>query len=263
MKKTIFPRLLPAIAIFFCTVSILPGCDNVDNDVILKQDGVKALGTLKDGTGESGKYSEYFDVIVEYTDENGTSLTVHKSVTRSDFKSFSKDQQVMLVYSRKNPAIIKLLLTPEEILEYTGIKERDMEIADLNALVTMKKENMDSSLNKITFGWVKNNDTAWINERKNQYIRVFPHEKSIIYIAKSPEYKRFYDLAKQAGYRSVTEGKEGSDLRIFENDSLIIDLNLNRSTRERDISPGNVPIPIKEEVQLSVVTLSKKQPAKK
>jgi hypothetical protein len=259
MNKNI-PFSLFVTAVFMWTVCILSGCNNVDNDEILKKDGIKALGHIKDGSGKSGKYSEFFDIVVEFEDENGTSLTVNKSVTRSQFDSYSKDQQVMLVYSKKNPSIIKILSTPEEVQEFTGLKERDMAIADLNALVTMKKENVDSFLNAITYGWEKKgNDTAWINERKNQYVRMFPNQKSIVYISGPDEYKRFQGLVKQAGFHeTVPEGNGESERKTFENDSLLIGLILNRSTMERDGGNEIIPLVTKEEVLLSSVTLRKK-----
>lgn len=260
MKKTLSFGLLPAIAIFLLTVSLLPGCGNVDNDEILKKDGVKALGHIRDGSGKSGKYSEFFDIIVEYNDENGTLLTVNKSVTRGQFDSYSKDQQVLLVYSKKNPSIIKILSTPEEVLEFTGIKERDMAIADLNGLLTMKKQNIDSCLNTINYGWEKkDSDSAWINERKHQFLRLFPSEKTIIYVSDAKEYERFQNLAKQAGFHdAVTEVAGGAERKTFENDSLFMSLVLNREMKERKSDNPMVPYVTQEEVVLCVVTLRKK-----
>jgi hypothetical protein len=263
MNKNI-PFSLFVGAVFMFTVSILPGCNNVDNDDILKKDGIKALGHIKDGSGKSGKYSEFFDIIVEFEDENGTLLTVNKSVTRSQFDSYSKDQQVMLVYSKKNPSIIKILSTPEEVQEFTGLKERDIAIADLNALVTMNKQNIDSCLNTITYGWEKKgNDSAWINERKHQYVRVFPNQKSVVYISGADEYKRFQDLVKQAGFHeTVQEGEKGeSERKTFENDSLFIGLILNRETVARTGTDIMSLVQGDREVLLSSVTLRKKEPA--
>ncbi len=257
-NKPFFPSVSLAVAILMWTVSILPGCGNIDNDEILKKDGIKAIGHITDGTGESGKYSEHFDIIVEYTDENGTPLTVHKSVTRSDFDSYSKDQQVMLVYSKKNPSIIKILSTPEEVQEFTGLKERDIAIADLNALVTMRKQNVDSFLNNITYAWEKNNDSAWINERRKQDVRLFADQKSVVYVSESDEYQRFQQLVKQGGFHEIVpEVNEGSNRKTFENDSLIVSINLTRDTVSSKAGNDIVSYLRKKETVLCFVTLRK------
>ncbi|MBO9200932.1 MULTISPECIES: hypothetical protein [Niastella] len=250
------------VAVFMCIVSILPSCGNTHIDDELKKDGIKALGKIIDGSGKSGKYSEHFDITVEYQDENGTDLTVSKSITRDEFKSFSKDQKVLLVYSKKNPSIIKILATPEEVLEYTGLKERDMAIADLNALATTKKENVASLLNTVNYGWEKSKDSAWINERKNQYVSVFPELKMVVFVSGPDEYKRFQDLAKQAGLHETAPLVEGETVKkSYENDSLYIGLNMTRDVEKRDIGNEYVPIVTEHEVFLSVITFRKKGPA--
>lgn len=262
MKKPL-NLVLIFVAVSLWTASILPGCGNTHIDDELKKDGIKALGRIIEGIGKSGQYSEYFDVTIAFQDENGTDLTVHKSVTRSEFDSFSKDQKVLMVYSKKNPSIVKILSTPEEVQEYTGIKERSMAIADLNALVTMKKENVYSFLNSITYKWEKkDNDSAWINERKSQYVRLFPSQKSVVYISGSDEYKRFQDLVKQAGFHETEpEVKGESERKTFENDSLFIGLILNRETVARTGTDIMSLVQGDREVELCSVTLRKKTPA--
>jgi hypothetical protein len=217
-------------AIFMCIVFLLAGCVN-EHDQLMK-DGIKTKGFITDGLGKARYSGGTFDIKVEFKDEKGKWQSVIKSITATEFHSYSKGQQVMVIYSKKDPEIMEILTSNEAVAEYTGVKERDIEIADLNALVTMKKEHIDSFLNTITYSWTKTNDSAWINERKYQYVRLFPSKKSVIYISGPEEYRRFQKLVKDTDLQETAVEMNGEiGKKSFENDSLMIGLILSEEKK--------------------------------
>ena len=211
-------------------VFLLPGCVNVHDQ--LMKDGIKTKGYITDGLGKVNYQGGTFDIKVEFKGENGKWITVNKSISSTEFHSYSKGQQVMLIYSKKNPEILEILSSDEAVAEYTEVKERDIEIADLDALLTMKNEHIDSFLNTITYSWAKTNDSAWINERKYQAVKLFPTQQSIVYISGPEEYRRFQKLVTQAGFHETqTENNGELGKKSFENDSLLIGLILSQEKK--------------------------------
>ena len=235
--------------VFMFIVCLMPAC--TDEAAELQKDVVKTTGFVVDGFGKERGYNGSYDIRVEFKDEKGKWLSVVKDISSNEWYHLSKGQKVMLVYSRKNPKIVKLLFTREDVEEATGVKDREMQIADLNALLTMKKVQVDSFLNTITSSWVKSNDSAWINESNYQYIRLFPSQRSVVYVSGPEEYRRFQKLVKQADFHETPVETSGGELskKSFENDSLFIGLILSEEKK----------------MILSSVTLRKKEitPAKK
>lgn len=196
----------------------------------LKKYGVTTRGTIIDGSGFKSRRGGMYDLTIEFKDENNRLLTVKKDVGEDEFNRYGKGEQVMLVYSKKHPNILRILSSDESIEEYTGIKARDFEIKDLKALLTMKRTDVDSFLNTISYGWAKR-DSGWINERKNQYIRM-AQKGAIVYVGPFDNFHRFPPLFKQENFHEI-ELKDNPTLKLFYNDSLdvAVEMKTGGSTR--------------------------------
>lgn len=205
--------VLPAIAIL--AVFLMKLSTNETKE--LKKYGVTTKGTIIDGSGFKSRRGGMYDLTIEFKDENDRLLTVKKDVGEDEFNRYGKGEQVMLVYSKKHPNILRILSSDESIEEYTGIKARDLEIKDLKALLTMKRTDVDSFLNTISYGWQKH-DSGWVNERKYQYIRM-AQKGTIVYVGPFDNFHRFPKLFKQENFQEV-QSKDNPSLKLFYNDSL-------------------------------------------
>jgi hypothetical protein len=242
-----FKPVLIFPGVFMWIVFMMHASDN--ESVELKKDGIKTKGYIVDGKSVTDRQGDgSYDIKVEFKDEKGKWITVYKSVSRSEYNRYSKGQQVMLVYSKKNPTVIEVLSSAETIEEYTGVKDREIELTDLKTLLTMKKEHVDSFLNTITYSWMKT-ELGWVNERKYKFIRLVPEQKAVVYVSGPDEYRRFQHLMKQNDFHETDASDDGDGLqkKSFENDRLFVGLIL---TREKGMLLCSVTLRKKDEAAL-------------
>ncbi|OQP66738.1 hypothetical protein [Niastella populi] len=184
----------------------------------LKKYGVTTKGIIRDGSGFKTRRGGSFDVTIEFKDENGRWLTVKESVSENEFRRYGKGQWVTIVYSKKHPNIVEILSSDSQVEEYTNVKSREFEIKDLKALLTMKRNDVDSFLNTISYPWTKH-DSGWINERKSQFIRISPQSGTVTLVGSFENWQRFPKLFKAENFQEM-DSKSNPMLKLFHNDSL-------------------------------------------
>jgi hypothetical protein len=223
--KVAFILVIPAVIFLFVLAKKV---DNYEKDE-LSTDGIVTTGIIKDGSKATVKRSTKCDIVVEYKVENDRLMNVSQTVTESEFDSYSKGQQVTLVYSKKHPDIFRILSTDEAIEKYTGVKNREVGVKDLIALMSMKHDSINSFLNTISYSWEKH-DTGWVNERNNQYVNLSPKTGSVTYIGSGVNFKLYQNLFKLENFQELktTDSTSHSNRssKIYFNDNLVAAMEL-------------------------------------
>lgn len=74
----------------------------------LRKYGVTTKGYIRDGSGFATRRGGMFDLTIEFKDEEGNLQTIKKDVGESEFKQYSKGEQVTVIYSKKHPNILEI-----------------------------------------------------------------------------------------------------------------------------------------------------------
>jgi hypothetical protein len=154
---------------------------DADKNAQLKKDGIIVTGTIVDGSSLTVRRNSIYDVKVQFYTQEGQTITTTQHLSKEEFSNFHKAQQVELVYSRKIPAVVQLLVSDSDVEALTGIKNRDLTIRDLKQLVSMAVDSMGNYLNTVSYRW-KRQDSMWINERKHLAIERYPGGGMLSYI---------------------------------------------------------------------------------
>lgn len=87
----------------------------------LKKDGIRTVGIITDGSGIKIRKGASYDVTVQFLTNEGDSITVTKDIGESDFGLVSQYQPVELIYSRKDPKMIRLLISDVTRKEFESV----------------------------------------------------------------------------------------------------------------------------------------------
>lgn len=74
----------------------------------LRKYGVTTKGYIRDGSGFATRRGGMFDLTIQFKDEEGNLQTIKKDVGESEFKQYSKGEQVTVIYSKKHPNILEI-----------------------------------------------------------------------------------------------------------------------------------------------------------
>jgi hypothetical protein len=143
-------------------------------DNILKKTQQKAKGVVVSGSSVTSRRGLDFTYIdVEFETKEGVHVTATEDISKYDFKKFYVGQNINLIYSKDNPQNIDLLINESSVIEFTGSAERDITPTDLINFISIKKENIQTELEKIKYGWQYNEEKkVWVNEKNNSLLSI-------------------------------------------------------------------------------------------
>lgn len=148
----------------------------------LKTNGERVVGKITDGSSLKTGRGGAFNLTVEFTTKTGENVTASESVGEADFRSVHKGDLVDLIYSKKDPKIIVLLLNDvvRKDYDFSGT-EKDIKVEDLFKLMTLQQEDLGSALNKMNYLWTYNPaDSMWENNAKDLYIKSNSKDKIVL-----------------------------------------------------------------------------------
>jgi hypothetical protein len=150
----------------------------------LKKYGIQTEGTIIDGSSLESRRGGTYSVTVKFSTKEGNEIIVKEDVGKSEFSQFYKGEIIQLIYSSRDPKIIEILSNKDQVKNFTGIKERNVEIKDLLQLIDSGKTGTEQFLKTIGIGWIyRDNDSIWLNNRSDEALKIFP-KKGIRYITR-------------------------------------------------------------------------------
>ncbi len=207
--------VIPGIAMIFVFVMNFSSNEREE----LKAYGQKVAGTIVDGSSFKTRRGGTYNVTVKFTTKEGKEMIVEESVGEQEFKSFYKGQEVELVYSSNNPKMVELLTNNATIEAYSGVKDRDISAKDLMKLVTFTPDSVGTVLNDINYQWAyKQEDNAWVNQRKNLLIKVKSNEV-INYLSFSDAFSTFPQELEKQQFEQIDS--EDEKVKLYENDEFL------------------------------------------
>jgi len=200
----------------------------------LKQTQVEVTGHVIGGSSTQVKkliggtpVTDLSTIVVEFETKEGKKTIVSKTVDASEFKDFYKGEEVHIIYSKTNPHNIDLLDNANSVRNFKGSEERDLEPADLMRLVAASPENLDSELNKISYGWAYNSEKgAWINNKRECAIALKGNELN--FVGKEDYNTTIPTYLTQNGFKLINK-EDPTDLfhtgkKIFESKQFIFNV---------------------------------------
>jgi len=197
-------------------------------DSILKDTQEDAIATVIDGKSIKGKRFSFAEIRVKFTTKEGKEIEAVEDVTTYRFKEFYKGQVMNIVYSKDNPLNIDLLIDKENIQQLKNTQERGIEADDLINLITTNHDDVGSTLNKISIGWVYDEQqSSWLNEKRQCII--MKTSNGITFLSTKMEYNYTFprELIRMGFKKTSTDDPEdllNTGNKTFENDKYIINV---------------------------------------
>ena len=184
--------------------------------------GLKTKGIIIDGSSMKSRRGGSYEVTVKFKTKDGKEMTVKESVGEDEFKRFYKGQEIELVYSSRNPAMLELLTNNNTIETYLGVKDRDINAKDLMKLVTFSPDSVGEVLNTINYQWTyEKKENTWINERKNLLIKLQPNQ-TVNYLTSGEAFMTFPMELKKQEFEEIPSADK--KVKLFENDEFLASL---------------------------------------
>lgn len=198
------PKKLRFLPLYFIGSLALVLCfylnfKNSEENELLKY-GVKVKGTVIDGKAYTSRRGGTYDIKIRFLTRSGNLIVVNEDVGKSEFNDYYVGQKVDLIYSKKNPELIELLTTDENIKKYIQSEERPLNFNDLVKLFDVIDVEKEDYLNKIQAGWLKQDyQNFWINERKQTGIKKADSKNITLIYLKSVDGLHFEKEFKKNG----------------------------------------------------------------
>lgn len=187
----------------------------------LKKYGERTTGVIIDGTSIKNRRGAICNVTVKFTTLEGRVMIITESVGKDDFEKIYKGQTVDLVYSKKDPSIIEIVLNDVTAKSLFETEERKLNVDDLMQLLTCNNTEADSILSKLSFGWkYKQESGMWINEKQEIAVQI-NQNISIAYILVSSfmESSNITDQLLNFGFKKIgVNNLDNSDVVRFESE---------------------------------------------
>ncbi|MCU0321449.1 MAG: hypothetical protein MUE72_03485 [Chitinophagaceae bacterium] len=179
-------------------------------DSILKKTQQKTIGIVVSGTSVTSRKGLDFTYIdVEFETKEGVHVTATEDISKYDFKKFYIGQKINLIYSKDNPQNIDLLINESSVIEFTGSAEREITPTDLISFLSIKKENIQSELEKIKYGWQFNEKKkVWVNEKNNSYLSIA--DGGIVFMSKSTILYTYPKQLEAMGFKRIMGNTKNS-----------------------------------------------------
>ncbi|QIL40979.1 hypothetical protein G7074_17935 [Pedobacter sp. HDW13] len=89
----------------------------------LERNGVFVVAKVVGGDSFSTRSIDMTKIRVMFKLDNGNNTTEDVFMSKYEFKQFYLDQELPILYSSKNPSIVKVLTTDEEIYKYSHLRK--------------------------------------------------------------------------------------------------------------------------------------------
>lgn len=229
--RFLFAFLWPGVIIYY----LISFAFSTVQDHILKDTQQAVVGEIVSGNKLNiknlrGEGVEIARLVVKFDTREGKTYIVTKDVSPYEFGDFYKGQQIHLIYSKLNPNNIALLSDDSNIKNFENTAQRDFIMPDLLHLVTVKQPQMETELNKISYGWeAKGSSDIWINEKRQCVITLGQNELRLI-SSKSDYNYYFPEYLKGNGFKLMNK-EDSTDLfhtgeKIYENNKFIVSVQL-------------------------------------
>lgn len=167
IEAYLFVTFFPGFIFYF----IISSCFSSGADKILKETQEDAVATVIDGSSIEGRRINYASITVEFTTKDGKVISAVEDVSTYKFKDFYLGQKLNIVYSKKDPHNIDLLIDDYSVRKMTGRDSREIEPNDLLKLTTVSFSDLGPELNKINNNWVyEDSEGVWIDNKRHQAI---------------------------------------------------------------------------------------------
>jgi hypothetical protein len=196
-------------------------------DEELKQFGETVPATIVDGYSRSSSKSSTYKLTVSYYTKKGKHVRRQQDVSSAQYNDASKGQHVEVIYSTKHPSLMKILLGDKIIQEFTGVKSRKLNLADMTRLLDLPGDSILPALNKISYRWIPAEDdsASYINENKELYLTAHPRTR-ITYVATGEDVFSFSKDLKASGFKqdSTSNAGEGEEkaVRLYAKDNILL-----------------------------------------
>ncbi|HJT74241.1 MAG TPA: DUF3592 domain-containing protein, partial [Chitinophaga sp.] len=191
-----------------------------DNEI--KEYGVRVPGTIISGYSKSSrKGGTTYNLSVSFYTKKGKYISVNRDVDGGQYDKASVGQHVEIMYSKKHPTLVKILLGEDVVEEFTGFKSRDITVSDLSKILTMRKDSILQSLNQVSYRWeLQPHETnTWVNNDKD--LAVFIQNDEVTYAEKTGHFEAFKKNAISSGFKPVLD-TDSAEIHLFEKDSLVL-----------------------------------------
>lgn len=189
----------------------------------IRNNGVKAVGTILDGKSLKGRRSNAYSILVKFNTVENVEIVVNESVGEDEFSKFKIGQKVELVYSKNDPKIIELLTNKSAIKNYYGSEERDLTISDLFKLLDLDDSARLIMLKKIAYEWKFNSDSTFYMKGKTT-ISIEESNKLIFY-SNGSEYWDFPEELEKLGFKKT---HNSDNIKTYESSMIIVNIQLIR-----------------------------------
>jgi hypothetical protein len=193
----------------------------------LKDQQVEVIGRIIDGSSfqakrvfRGGTVADFSEVTVEFETKEGQKMRVTKDISAYEFKDFYKDQDVRMVYSKNNPRNIDFIVNEEDVRQYKGIQERDLEPNDLVRLIGLDENQITLELSKISEGWAFNpQNDEWSNSKRKATLTLKPKQLILVGIPQL-NFNYPHKLTQIGFIKTSKESTEDPDFskKIFQKD---------------------------------------------
>ncbi len=107
------------LAIFFGSAFLMILRETLMESSELNDYGSVTMAKIVDGNSISSRKFDFSNLVLAFKQKNGDSAFYKHSISAKEFKGYFKNEQIPIVYSTRNPRILRILYTPEELDEYT------------------------------------------------------------------------------------------------------------------------------------------------
>ena len=221
-----------------------------------KDDELAAYGRLTKGKIVGGKATTTtrrfksnttYSINVIYADSLDRQHKFEESVSGSDFNDLYEGAIVDVVYSKKHPALAKVVTDVNDLKAYVNVPSDTLTIGHLIAILegNVPKDSMVSYLNSINYEWTgEESGYFFSNEKLKIAIKLFEDNSELAYVE---EYNmmavgrsEFASNLAKAGFKKKASTVNGEEQEFYYNDKYIISEETKRAERNNSNEMFNI-----------------------
>ncbi len=191
-----------------------------DNTAELKEFGVQTIAIVKNGTEKTKRNHSTYTLDIQFTTKIGTTIKTSIVVNNSEYSKVHKGAEIPIIYSSRHPLTLDLILSDASIQKHLGIKNRALNIVDLQKIVEeQEQDSVLNYLNTISYKWNKN-----VSEKKRLIFNNTNGDEyltknelgTLTYISSSYKFRiGFNKKLADLGYIKIM--KDSTGLELYEN----------------------------------------------
>lgn len=231
-SKKLRSVLIPFISFIVFGMLIFNILDSRLNNKIEK-DGIFTKATVLNGEEIITKSlrrgtSQNFNVLLSYKDsKTNTDYQTRIDINAEVFNSVYKGQTVEIKYLPQNPSVLKIMAGNDNINKFKNVSNRNINISDIEKLLSLDRDKQAEYLNSISFGWERHENLGldgyqYVNELKKDNILVSGNK--IFYQGSNIENFIPYNdiIKKEVMQPEKEEGTVGQTKTLYETKRLVI-----------------------------------------